>query len=48
MASNLSEFLEQLIISTFLIKLTQFEQTGSLGKVFIPLGKLITKFHFQN
>ena len=32
----------------FPIKLTQFEKTGSLVEVFIPLGNLILKFHFQN
>ena len=31
------EFLEQFVISTFLITLTQFEKTGEKGKVFIPL-----------
>ena len=35
-------------MDTFLIKLTQFEKTGSIGKFFIPLGYLKTKFHFLN
>ena len=48
MAVNFCEFLEQFMISTFLIKLTQNEKTGSLGKVFVPLGKLIIKFHSHN
>ena len=36
------------MIDTFLIKLTQFEKTGSIGKCFIPLGDLKIKFQFQN
>ena len=36
------------MISKFLINLTQFEKTGSLGKIFIPLGDLIMKFQIQN
>ena len=35
MALKLFEFQEQFITSTFLIKLTQIEKTGSLSKVFI-------------
>ena len=31
-----------------MIKVTQFETTGSLGKVFILLGNLISKFYLQN
>ena len=34
---KLFEFLEQFMIGAFLITLTQFEKTGSTGKVFIPL-----------
>ena len=36
------------MIITVLMKLTQFEKTGSMGKIFIPLGNLIIKFNFQN
>ena len=38
----------EFIISPFLIKLTRNEKTGSLGKGFVPLGKLIIKFHSHN
>ena len=37
MPFKLFEFLEQFVFSAFLITLTQFEKTGSKGKVFIPL-----------
>ena len=30
-----------------MIKLTQFEKTGSKGKSFIPLRNLKIKFHFR-
>ena len=33
---------------TFLLKLTQFETTGSIRKTFISLGNLIINFHFRN
>ena len=32
---KLFEFLKQFMMSTFLLKLTQFEKTGSIGKTFI-------------
>ena len=48
MALKLFEFVEQFIMDTFLLKLTQFEKTGSIGKTFISLVKLIINFHFQN
>ena len=32
----------------FLIKLTQFEKTGSIGKFFISQENLKNKFHFRN
>ena len=49
MPLQLFEFLEQLACDwRFLIKLTQFEKTGSIGKVFISLGNLKSKFHFRN
>ena len=48
MASELFEFLEQIMIDTFSIKLTQFEKTGSIGKNFISVGTSIIKFHFRN
>ena len=48
MALNLFEFLEQLIIDNFFLKLTQFEKTGSIRKDYISLRSLIIKFHFRN
>ena len=42
------ELLEQFIMNTFLLKLTQFEKTLSIGKTFISLGYLILNFHFRN
>ena len=47
MALNLFEFLEQFMIDTFLITLTRFEETGSIGKIFISVGNKKTNFHFQ-
>ena len=41
-------FVKQFMMDTFLLKLTQFEKTGSIGKTFISLGNLIIKFYFQN
>ena len=35
------------MIDTFLIKLTRFEETGSIGKIFISVGNMKTNFHFQ-
>ena len=29
------------MMDTFLLKLTQFEKTGSIGKIFISLGNLL-------
>ena len=37
------EFLEQFMIGTFLITLTQLEKTGSIGYVFNPL-EILVKF----
>ena len=34
-ALKLFEFVEQFILGTWLLKLTQFEKTGSIGKTFI-------------
>ena len=48
MASKLFELVEQFMMDTFLLKLTQFEKTGSIGINFLSLGNLITNFHFQN
>ena len=48
MASELFELLEQLMIDTFSIKLTQFEKIGSIGKNFISVGTSIIKFYFRN
>ena len=31
----------------FLIKITHFEKTGSIGKVFVPPGKFKIKFNFR-
>ena len=31
-----------------MLKLTQFEKTGSIGKTFVSLGNLIINFHFRN
>ena len=48
MALKLLEFVEQVMMDTFLLKLTQIEKTGSKGKTSISLGKLIVNIHFQN
>ena len=48
MALKLFEFVEQVMTDTFLLKLTQFEKTGSRGKTFISLGYLIISFHLRN
>ena len=48
MALKLFEFVEQFMMNTFLLKLTQFEKTGSIGETFISLGNLIINFHFRN
>ena len=45
---KLFELLEQFMVDTFLIKLTQFEKTGSTSKSLIPLGNLKVKFSFRN
>ena len=37
MPFELFELLEQFTIGSFLIRLTQLEKTGSIGKVIIPL-----------
>ena len=44
MALVLFEFVEQFLMYTFLLKLNQFEKTGSIGTTFIPLGDLIITF----
>ena len=44
MASKLFELVEQFMMDTFLLKLTQFEKTGSIGINFLSLGNLITNF----
>ena len=41
MALKLFEFVEKFMMGTLLLKSTQFEKTGSIGKTFISLGKLI-------
>ena len=48
MALKLFEFVEQFISDNFLLRLTGFEKTGSIGKTFISLGNLIINFHFRN
>ena len=47
MALKLFESVEKFMMNTFLLKLTQFEQTGSTDKNFISLGNLIFHFHFR-
>ena len=47
-ALKLFEIAEQFMADTFLLKLTQFEKTASIGKTFISLGNLIIKFQFRN
>ena len=37
MALNIFEFVEQFIMKILLLKLNQFEKTGSIGKTFISL-----------
>ena len=44
---KLFKFVEQFIMDTFLLKLTQFEKTVSIGKTFISLGNLIINFIFE-
>ena len=44
MTSKLFEFM----IETFFIKVTQFEKTGSISKIFISLENLKIKFYFRN
>ena len=41
MALKLFKFVEKFMMGTLLLKSTQFEKTGSIGKTFISLGKLI-------
>ena len=48
MALKLFEFVVQLMMDTFLLNLTKFEKTGSMGKTIISLGNLIINFHFRN
>ena len=48
MALKLLKFVEQFMMDTFLLKLTQFEKTGSIGISFISLGNLIINFQFRN
>ena len=47
-ALKLFKFVKQFMMDTFLLKLTQFEKTGSIRKTFISLGNLIINFHFRN
>ena len=48
MPLKLFKVLKQFVIATLMIKLTQFEKTGSLGKFIISLGNQKIKFHFRN
>ena len=48
MPIKLVEIVETIYHGLFLLKLTKFEKTGSIGKTFISLGNLTTNFHFQN
>ena len=48
MALKLFEFVEQSMMDTLMLKLTQFEKTGPTGITFISLGSQIINFHFQN
>ena len=48
MALKLFELVEQFMMNTLLLKLTQFEKTGSVHRIFISLGNLIINFHFRN
>ena len=48
MAFQLYEFLNHFMIDTFLIKLTQFEKTGTVDEVYLLQKKLIIKNHFRN
>ena len=48
MALKPIEFVEQFKMEFFLLKLAQFEKTGSIGKIFISLRYLIINFHFLN
>ena len=47
MALKLYEFQEQFLMGIFLMKLTQFEKTRTLGSVFVLLENLEIKFHFD-
>ena len=47
MALKLLEILEQFMNDSFLIKLTQFEKTGSIVKNLIPLGNLKIKIQLK-
>ena len=48
MTLKLFDFVEQFSMDTFLLKLPQFEKTGSIAETFISLGNLIINFHFRN
>ena len=45
---KLFEINEQFMTGDFLIEINQFEKTGSIGKNYISLRKLMIKFHFRN
>ena len=47
MALKLFEFVEHFMMEIFLLKLDQFEKTGSICKTFSRVGNLIIHFHFS-
>ena len=48
MALNIFSFQEKIMVDNFLIKLTQLEKTGSIGKYIIQLRNLkLKRKHFQ-
>ena len=48
MVVTLFEILDLFMIDTFLIKLIQFEKTGSIGNFFYFPKNLKIQFHFRN
>ena len=48
MALKLFEFVKQFMMEILMLKLTQFEIIGTIGKNLISLRNLIKNFHFRN
>ena len=48
MALKFFQFVDQIMMDTFLLKLTQLEKFESISKTFGSLGNLVTNFHFRN